>query len=134
MDSQVIEKNVNKSYEIAKEIYASYGVDTDSVLERMKTFPISMHCWQGDDVTGFEGLSGITGGGILATGNYPGRARNGDELRQDMDKAMSLIPGKQRLNLHAMYAETDGKKVDRDEIEVQHFSQWIEWAKERQMG
>jgi len=134
MNSAVIEKNVERSYEIAKEIYASYGVDTDQVIEKMKTFPVSLHCWQGDDVTGFEGLQGITGGGILATGNYPGRARNGDELRQDIDKAMSLIPGKQRLNLHAMYVETDGKKVDRDEIEVTHFSRWLDWAKEKGIG
>ena len=105
---------VEKAYAAAKEVYAAYGVDTDKVMEDMKKIPVSIHCWQGDDVVGFENVGGASGGGIMATGNYPGRARNGDELRQDMDKALSLIPGKNRVNLHAMYAETNGKKVDRD--------------------
>ena len=96
---------------------------------------ISIHCWQGDDVAGFETLAeGLSGGGIMATGNYPGRARNGDELRQDIEKAMNLIPGKHKINLHAMYAETDGSYVDRDKLEVSHFSKWIDWAKSKGIG
>ncbi|NLX76874.1 MAG: L-rhamnose isomerase [Clostridiaceae bacterium] len=125
---------VEKAYAAAKEVYAAYGVDTDKVMEEMKKIPVSIHCWQGDDVVGFENVSGTSGGGIMATGNYPGRARNGDELRQDMDKALSLIPGKSRVNLHAMYAETDGKKVDRDELTVEHFQRWIDWAKDKGIG
>ncbi len=129
------EKNINENYQRAKELYASLGVDTDNVLEDIKNIPISIHCWQGDDVGGFEvAAEGVDGGGILATGNYPGKARNAEELRQDLDKAMSLIPGKHRVNLHAMYAETDGKFVDRDEIGPEHFQNWIEWAKERGIG
>ena len=125
---------IEQAYKAAKEIYAEYGVDTDKVMEDMKKIPVSIHCWQGDDVAGFENVSGTSGGGIMATGNYPGRARNGDELRQDMDKALSLIPGKNRVNLHAMYAETNGKKVDRDEITVEHFQRWIDWAKDKGIG
>jgi len=102
-------------YERAKEVYKTFGIDTDEVLNKMKGISISLHCWQGDDVTGFEETTkGMGGGGILATGNYFGRARNGDELRSDLEFAMSLIPGKHKVNLHAIYAETDGKKVDRD--------------------
>lgn len=98
-------------YERAKEAYAQFGVDTDGVLEKMKNIKISLHCWQGDDVTGFEeATKGMGGGGILATGNYFGKARNGDELRQDLEFAMSLIPGKHKVNLHAIYAETNGKR------------------------
>lgn len=125
---------IEQAYKTAKEIYAAYGVDTDKVMEEMKKIPVSIHCWQGDDVVGFENVGGTSGGGIMATGNYPGRARNGDELRKDMDKALSLIPGKNRVNLHAMYAETDGKKVDRDEITIEHFERWVDWAKEKGIG
>ncbi|HHW00832.1 MAG TPA: L-rhamnose isomerase [Clostridiaceae bacterium] len=126
---------VEKSYELAKKTYAAYGVDTDEVLKKMDAIQLSVHCWQGDDVTGFEtDADGISGGGILATGNYPGRARNAEELRQDLDKAFSLIPGKHRVNLHAIYAETDGKHVERDEISTEHFERWIKWAKERKIG
>ena len=114
------EKNIDKNYGYAKEVYASFGVDTDKVLEEMRKIKISLHCWQGDDVTGFEGLDGLSGGGILATGNYPGKARNGEELRQDLDKALSLIPGKHRVNLHALYAETGGAAVERDELSAEH--------------
>ena len=129
------ERDINDSYERAKELYGSFGVDTDRVLEDIKKIPISIHCWQGDDVGGFEvDADGVLGGGILATGNYPGKARNAEELRQDLDKAMSLIPGKHRVNLHASYAETEGKFVERDELEPRHFEKWIAWAKEKGIG
>jgi len=124
-----MKKYVNNSYEQAKEVYAAFGVDTDKVLETIKKIQISIHCWQGDDVGGFESADAHAGGGTLVTGNYPGRARNGEELRQDFEMALSLIPGKHRINLHAIYAETDGKFVDRDEITVEHFRKWIDWAK-----
>jgi len=121
-------------YYIAKEIYLRIGVNTDAVIEKLKTIPISIQCWQGDDVTGFENHdTGLTGG-IQATGNYPGRARNADELRMDLDKAMSLIPGKHRVNLHSIYAETDGKVVDRNELGSEHFRGWIDWAKQKGIG
>lgn len=126
---------IEKSYDLAKSAYTAFGVDTDAVLKKMDSIKISLHCWQGDDVTGFEtGVDGISGGGILATGNYPGRARNAEELRQDLDKAFSLIPGKHRLNLHAIYGETGGKFVERDEISTEHFRNWIDWAKTRGIG
>lgn len=126
--------SIEKAYEIAKETYASYGVDTDQAISQTLAVPLSLHCWQGDDVVGFEGNDSLSGGGILATGNYPGRARNGDELRQDASFAFSLIPGKKRFNLHAMYAETGGKKIDRDELEPEHFKRWIDWAQEQQIA
>lgn len=125
---------VNEGYLYAKKIYAAYGVDTDSVLDKMKERHISLHCWQGDDVTGFEiSKTGISGG-ILSTGNYPGRARNGDELRSDFETAISLIPGRHRINLHAIYAETDGIFVERDQITTAHFQKWITWAKKLGIG
>ncbi len=121
-------ENIIKAYEAAKELYAGYGVDTDKVLEMMDNIPVSLHCWQGDDITGLEADAGGTSGGIMVTGNYPGKSRNGEELRADLDKAMSLLPGKQRVNIHASYAELDGEKVDRDKYETRHFSKWIDWA------
>ena len=124
----------NPGYDLARDAYATLGVDTEQALASMAQLEISLHCWQGDDVGGFEASGGGASGGTLATGNYPGKARNGDELRADLDKAMSLIPGRQRLNLHAIYAETSGKKVDRDELEITHFSRWLAWAKDRQIG
>ena len=124
---------IRKNYEIAKEMYKNLGVDTDAVLERVKNISVSMHCWQGDDVGGFEGATELTGG-IQTTGNYPGKARNGEELRADIDKAMSLIPGKHKLNIHANYAETDGENVDRDKLEPKHFAKWVEWAKKKGIG
>ncbi|NLC68588.1 MAG: L-rhamnose isomerase [Clostridiaceae bacterium] len=128
-------ENMDKVYEYAREVYASYGVDTEGVLEKMKNIQVSLHCWQGDDVTGFEkGVEGLSGGGIMATGNYPGRARNGDELRQDIEKALSFIPGKHRVSLHAIYAETGNKYADRDEIDASHFKSWIDWAKDKNLG
>lgn len=125
---------IREKYEAAKETYASIGVDTDQALDMLKNVPISMHCWQGDDVTGFEGGLELSGG-IQATGNYPGKARNPQELMMDIDKALSLIPGKHRLNLHASYAIfEDGEKVDRDQLKPGHFRKWVEFAKERGLG
>jgi L-rhamnose isomerase len=127
-------KNVAQSYSAAKARYAEMGVDTDAVLAKLATIPISLHCWQGDDVGGFENTGEGLSGGIAVTGNYPGRARTPDELRADLDKALSLIPGKHRLNLHAFYGEFGDGKVDRDEIEPAHFANWIAWAKGNGMG
>lgn len=120
---------IEKAYALAKEQYASWGVDTDQVLGQLARIPISMHCWQGDDVGGFENEAGLTGGGIMATGGYPGKARTADQLRADAEKAYSLIPGKHRFNIHAIYLEPGGKPVERDQIEPKHFSRWIDWAK-----
>jgi L-rhamnose isomerase len=126
-------KNIEKAYETAKQRYAELGVDSDGAMDRLSKIAISLHCWQGDDVGGFESEQGLSGGGIMATGAYPGKARTPDELRADIDKALSLIPGKHRLNLHAMYAETGGK-VERNELEARHFTAWIDWAKSNGMG
>ena len=121
-------------YLAAKEFYATVGIDTDAVLAKLKELPVSLHCWQGDDVTGFDHDGPLTGG-IQTTGNYPGKARTPEELMQDMDKTMSLMPGKKKLNLHACYAIfEDGEFVDRDKIEPKHFAKWVEFAKERNMG
>lgn len=122
-----------KAYELAKEIYAGIGVDTDKALSAMKDFTLSIHCWQGDDVGGFEHTGEALGGGIAATGNHPGKARTGDELRADIDKAFSLFPGKKKLGLHACYLEA-GKKVDRDEVRPEHFTKWVDWAKRTDTG
>ena len=119
-----------KAYEIARERYAAIGVDTDKVLDQLQNFHLSMHCWQADDVKGFEVLSGALSGGIQSTGNYPGAARNIDELRADILKAKSLIPGSHRLNLHEIYGDFRGKVVDRDEVTVEYFQSWIDWARE----
>lgn len=123
---------IKQAYEYAKEIYAELGVDVDLAMEEAKKVPISMNCWQGDDVIGFDADS-LTGG-IATTGNYPGRARTADELRADIDEAMKLIPGKKKLNLHASYAEKNGEKVDRDAYTIKHFDNWLNWAKERKIG
>ena len=124
--------NIVKSYELAKERYAELGVDTDAAIEKLAKIAVSLHCWQGDDVGGFENDDALSGG-IQATGNYPGKARCADELRTDLDKALSLLPGKQRLNLHSIYAETDGK-VERNKLETKHFANWIDWAKGHGIG
>lgn len=122
-------------YPSAKEIYAEHGVDTETVLSTLARVPISLHCWQGDDVGGFDsGGAGLSGGGIQATGNYPGKARTLDELRQDLDKALSLIPGKHRLNLHACYADLGGKTVPRNEYTIEQFQSWVDWCAERGLG
>ena len=120
-------------YESAKEIYAAYGVDTEAALEKMNSIPLSIHCWQGDDVIGFDSTGSLSGG-IQTTGNYPGRARTPDELMADIDKAFSLIPGVKKLNLHACYAIFDGERVDRDSIRPEHFKKWVDFAKERGIG
>ncbi len=122
------------AYKSARERYATLGVDVDHALKVLAQIPISLHCWQGDDVGGFENFGGTLGGGLVATGNYPGKARTPDELRADLEEALSLIPGKHRLNLHAFYGEFDGKKVDRDAIEPKHFASWISWAKQNGLG
>lgn len=125
---------MNSRYEEAKAIYAKYGVDTDAAIKKLKTVPVAVHCWQGDDVTGFDHDGPLTGG-IQTTGNYPGKAKTPEQLMQDMDKAMSLCPGKKKLNLHACYAIFEkGEFVDRDKIEPKHFKKWVEFAKERGMG
>ncbi|TLU75881.1 L-rhamnose isomerase [Mannheimia varigena] len=124
---------VNQAYELAKQQFADLGVDTEKAMLLLSTLPISMHCWQGDDVSGFEHQEGGLTGGIQATGNYPGKARSPQELRSDLEVAFSLIPGAKRLNLHASYLEADGK-VERNEIKPQHFSHWVEWAKTNKLG
>ncbi|NLT02665.1 MAG: L-rhamnose isomerase [Bacteroidales bacterium] len=123
-------QTVQKAYDLAKERYAALGVDTDAALKQLQKIAISLHCWQADDVTGFENPDATLSGGIQATGNYPGKARNIEELRADILKAASLIPGKHRLNLHAIYGDFGGVFVDRDQIEPKHFESWMKWAKE----
>ncbi len=121
------------AYRIAQERYREFGIDTDEVLNELDAIPISIQCWQGDDVLGFEFDASSLSGGIQTTGNYPGRARNADELRSDLECALSLIPGAKRVNLHAIYLETD-RPVERDEIEPCHFNRWIEWARANRLG
>ncbi len=123
------EQLVKKAYEVAKERYAEIGIDTEKVLDQLQNFHLSMHCWQADDVAGFEVQAGALSGGIQSTGNYPGKARNIDELRADILKAKSLIPGTHRLNLHEIYGDFKGKVVDRDEIDASYFQSWIDWGK-----
>jgi L-rhamnose isomerase len=126
---------IKKSYQLAKGQYAELGVDTDKVLKQMDDVVISLHCWQTDDVGGFEKEGAeLGGGGIQATGNFPGKAKTLDQMRDDLDKVLSLVPGKQRLNLHAIYGEFGGKKIDRNQIEIRHFQGWINWAKKRKIG
>lgn len=124
------EELVRKAYDVAKERYAEIGVDTEKVLKQLQDFHLSLHCWQADDVAGFEVQAGSLSGGIQSTGNYPGKARNIDELRADILEAKSLIPGNHRLNLHEIYGDFKGKVVDRDEVTVEYFQSWIDWAKE----
>ena len=123
------QEQITRAYEIARERYAAIGVDTEKALAALQGISLSLHCWQADDVTGFEKLGGELSGGIQATGNYPGKARNIDELRADILKAQSLIPGTHRLNLHEIYGEFGGQFVDRDQVEPRHFQGWIDWAK-----
>ncbi len=127
-------KIVAQSYSVSKARYAGMGVDTEAAMNALARIPISLHCWQGDDVGGFENTGEGLSGGIAVTGNYPGKARTPDELRADLEKALSLVPGKHRLNLHAFYGEFGGGKVDRDRIEPKHFKSWIDWAKANGMG
>lgn len=126
---------MSKNYEIAKELYGKIGVDTDKAVEALKKITISLHCWQGDDVGGYEKVgSALSGGGIQATGNYPGKARTVKELQNDLEMAFSLIPQKHKVNLHAMYLDNKGKYVDRDQIEPKHFEDWVSFAKENGIG
>ena len=124
------EELIRKAYEVARERYAEIGIDTEAVLSQLQDFHLSMHCWQADDVAGFEVQAGALSGGIQSTGNYPGKARNIDELRSDILKAKSLIPGTHRLNLHEIYGDFKGKVVDRDEVTPEYFQSWIDWGKE----
>lgn len=127
-------QRVEQAYRLAKECYAAWGVDTEAALARLATIPISLHCWQGDDVSGFERQVDQIGGGLAVTGNYPGRAQTPDQLRDDLQQALSLIPGRHRLNLHASYAETGGKPVPRNELGPEHFRGWIDWARQQGLG
>jgi L-rhamnose isomerase len=123
------DQQVTSAYELASERYAALGVDTEHALTALRGISLSLHCWQGDDVGGFESPDAELSGGIAATGNYPGKARTPEELRQDLDIAYGLIPGQHRLNLHAIYAETNGQHIERDELEPSHFAGWVEWAR-----
>lgn len=125
---------IKKSYELAKEAYAAIGVDTDAAIAKMKDVNISLHCWQTDDVSGCEVKHGELSGGIQTTGNYPGKATSIEEIRADLEKVLALLPGKQRLNLHAIYGDFKGEVVDRNEIEVKHFQSWIDWCKAQGIG
>ena len=126
--------SVESQYKLAQARYAELGIDTDAQLRALSKIPISLLCWQGDDVAGFESGDGLSGGGILATGNYPGRARTAGELRGDLNQAFALIPGRHRVNLHAIYAETGGQAVDRAELEPCHFQGWVDWARATDIG
>ena len=128
------EQHVQEAYNLAKSRYAELGVNTDEALKRLAGISLSLHCWQGDDVGGFENEGGELSGGIAATGNYPGKARSADELRSDLDLVYGLVPGQHRLNLHAIYAETGGKNIERDAIRPEHFSRWVDWAKTNRHG
>ena len=134
MSSQPTDKQVQDAYALAQERYAGIGVDTEAAMEALAGISLSLHCWQGDDVGGFESPDTELSGGIAATGNYPGKARTANELRSDLDVAYSLIPGSHRLNLHAIYAETGGRPVERNELRPEHFARWVEWAKEKGLG
>ncbi len=128
-------KQIASAYKLAQAVYADLGVDTEAAIKKALQIPISLHCWQADDVRGLETpAEGVDSGGIMATGGYPGRARNGDEMRADLDQALDLLPGAHRLNLHAFYAETGKDRVDRNELEPQHFAQWLTWAKRNKIG
>ena len=126
------EELIQRAYELAKERYAAIGVDVEKAMDALQKISLSLHCWQADDVAGFEAQGALTGG-IQATGNYPGKARNMEELRQDVLKAASYIPGTHRLNLHEIYGDFGGKFVDRDQVEPAHFESWIQWAAENNM-
>ena len=128
------ESAVERGYAVAKECYAALGVDTETAMKRLGGIPLSLHCWQGDDVGGFENAGMELGGGLAVTGNYPGKARTADELRGDAGKVFSLLPGKHRFALHASYAETGGKRVDRNQMAPEHFARWVDWAKSQGIG
>ncbi|KRG13164.1 L-rhamnose isomerase [Lederbergia galactosidilytica] len=126
--------SVNETFAFAKKEYERLGIDVDKAIEKLKSVSISVHCWQGDDIGGFEVNKSDLSGGIEVTGNYPGKARTPEELRADLEKALSFIPGKHRVNLHAIYAETDGEVVDRDQLKPEHFEKWVQWAKKHNLG
>jgi L-rhamnose isomerase len=128
------QKQVDRAYHDAQDQFAQLGVDTDKALERLRRISVSLHCWQGDDVGGFEGRDGGLDGGLAVTGNYPGKARTADQLRSDLECALQAIPGRHRVNLHAIYAETAGRPVERTALEPSHFSRWIDWAKRQSLG
>lgn len=127
-------KNIEAAFKTAAGRYGEYGIDVEKAMKALRRISISLHCWQGDDVGGFESKEGLSGGGIMATGNYPGKARTAEELREDLEKAFSLIPGSHRVNLHAIYAETGRKYVERNELEPKHFAAWVDWAKANGLG
>ena len=126
--------SIETAFQLAKERYSSAGVDVDGALKKIAAIPVSLHCWQGDDVSGFENSGCEIGGGLAVTGRYPGKARSADELRADIQFALSLIPGTHRLNLHASYAETNGCRIERNELTPSHFANWIQWAHDRKLG
>ncbi|MCE1253330.1 MAG: L-rhamnose isomerase, partial [Anaerolineae bacterium] len=128
------ESSIITAYLLAKERYASLGVNTDEIIKNLDSVAISLHCWQGDDVGGFENPGAELTGGIAATGNYPGKARNADELRSDLNEVYNLLPGNHRLNLHAIYGKNNGKKTDRNILETSQFSEWVDWAKSEHHG
>ena len=134
MMTKPTDAQIQSAYALAAERYAAFGVDVERALAALAGVSISLHCWQGDDVGGFEAPGGELTGGIAATGNYPGKARTADELRRDLDLVYSLIPGAHRLNLHAIYAETGGRQVERTDLRPEHFSRWIDWAREKGHG
>lgn len=134
MTQQPTDNQIHSAYALAQERYAAFGVDTEKAMQALAGIPISLHCWQGDDVGGFESPGAALTGGIQATGNYPGKARTADELRADLDRAYSLIPGKHRLALHAIYAETGDKRVERNALQPEHFANWVGWAKAKGHG
>ncbi|HEX4793666.1 MAG TPA: L-rhamnose isomerase [Humisphaera sp.] len=128
------EQKIESAFAYARERYQAIGVDPQAAIDRLGRIPISLQCWQGDDVGGFEGGASELGGGLAVTGNYPGKARNAEELRADVEMALSLLPGKHRLNLHASYGEFGGKRIDRNAVEPRHFQGWIDWAKQNKLG
>lgn len=125
---------LKENFDLAKKAYQKWDIDVEKVFDQLKQVPISIHCWQGDDIAGFEVNQSELSGGIEVTGDYPGKATTPEELRQDIEKALSLIPGKHRINLHAIYAETEGVAVDRDQLEPKHFEKWVSWAKKNGLG
>ncbi len=127
-------KSVERAYALARERYAELGSDTEQSIRRLARIPLSIHCWQGDDVGGFETAGGTLGDGLAVTGNYPGKARTADQLRADFEKVLALVPGTQRFNLHACYAEMGGRRVDRDALSAAQFKNWIAWAKARRIA
>jgi len=134
MYQYLTDDQIRKNYEAAKAAYALVGVDADAAVKAAAAVPLSLHCWQGDDVTGFEKATDGLTGGIMATGNHPGKAQNPEQLRADLEVAASLIPGTKKVNIHALYAETEGKKVPRDEVGPEHFTKWMAWAKKKKLG